>query len=140
MVAKKPSAPAAKLTKAMFGPAATVFEKLQKLDEERAKLDQSRQDLLESAKSELLAHGQAVVAELKTLGFTFALIEPAQKSHHKQEKGERGIRERAKPQVMCPICKFHTAPQDHDRRSHRHQVPKAPFDAAELARRGLTRI
>jgi hypothetical protein len=136
VVAKK--TPTVKSTKAAPSPAATIFEKLQKLDEERAQLEKSRQGLLESAKSELLARGQVIVAELKTLGFTYALIEPPKKSHHKPAPGEGGVRERATPRVMCAICGFDTAPQ-HDRRSHRHQMPKGPFSEAELRDRGLTR-
>jgi hypothetical protein len=48
MVAKKTPAPTAKSTKAAPSPAATIFEKLRKLDEERAQLEKSRQSLLES--------------------------------------------------------------------------------------------
>ena len=117
----------------------TVLDKIRKLDADQAKLTETRRSLLETAKSELLARGQSVVAELKTLGFTYVLIEPPKKSHPKPAPGEGGVRARATPRVMCPICGFDTAPQ-HDRRSHRHQTPKAPFSDAELTARGLSRL
>ena len=117
----------------------TVLDKIRKLDADQAKLNETRRSLLETAKSELLARGQSVVAELKTLGFIYVLIEPPKKSHHKPAPGEGGVRERAMAQAMCAICGFDTAPQ-HDRRSHRHQVPKAPFSEAELTARKLTRL
>jgi DNA-binding protein H-NS len=39
----------------------------------------------------------------------------------------------------CPICNFQTTPP-HDGRTHRNQKKKAPFSAAELADKGLTKV
>lgn len=147
MVTKKPPA-AKKITQAALSPATatvlvgaklTVLQQLEKLDADRAQLEATRKGLLDTAKAELLAQGQTIIAGLKSLGYTYVLSEPAKKSHHKM-KGEGGVRERATPSVMCPICNFHTSPQDHDRRSHRHQITKGPFTEAELQKRGLVRL
>jgi DNA-binding protein H-NS len=41
--------------------------------------------------------------------------------------------------VACPICHFQTTPP-HDGRTHRNQKKKAPFSAAELTEKGLTKV
>ncbi len=56
----------------------------------------------------------------------------------KNAKGAAVKVKRAKAEI-CPVCNFQTKPP-HDGRSHRHQVKKAPFSAAELADKGLTKV
>jgi hypothetical protein len=136
MVAKKPvPAPAADPKTPL-----TVLDKIKKLDTDRAKLDEARKGLLDTAKAELLAQGQTVIAELKSLGFTYSLTEPAKKAHHKPLKGDGTVRERVTPEgKVCPICAWATNPV-HDRRAHRWQEVKGPFTEAELQERSLVRL
>lgn len=138
MVTKK--RPAEKLSKA---PTGTVFAQLQKLDAERAKLEQSRQGLLETAKSELLTRGKEVIDSLAALGFPYKFsTSVAEKSHKAAPKTvltTKSKKHRQSTQAVCPVCRFGTRPS-HDGRTHRHLKIKAPFSAAELAERGLTRI
>jgi len=138
MTTKKPPAQAIKVTKAEPSSAATVFVQLRQLEIDRAKLDETRHELLGTAKAELVARGQEVVVQLKTLGFNFSLSEQPKKSKADLPQGS-SPRERVRPQVACPICGFHTQPE-HDRRSHRHQEPRGPFTETELTRRGLVRV
>jgi hypothetical protein len=122
---------------APVGPKADVFTALQKLDADQQKLTDTRTKLLAGAKAELLTQAQTVLASLKTLGFVYTLTEPGKKSHHKL-KSESSGRERASPSGICPICTWGTEPP-HDRRAHRWQKVRAPFNEEELARRGLVR-
>lgn len=115
----------------------SVLDRLKKIDADKEKLDETRKGLLDRAKEELLTKGRALIAELATLGFTYSFTDARpKKSHHKQvpEKATRH-----KPQGVCPICTWVTNPP-HDKRSHRHQTKKVPFNDEELARRGLTRV
>jgi hypothetical protein len=118
----------------------TVLEKLHKLDEDRTKLEETRKSLLDTARTELLAQGQAVIAGLKSLGFVYILSEPAKKSHHKPVKGLGIVRERATPEgKVCPVCNYATSPV-HDARTHRHMKEKKPFTEAELQEKNLVRL
>ena len=56
----------------------------------------------------------------------------------KATKGAPAKAKRAKA-VACPICEFQTTPP-HDGRTHRNQKKKAPFSAAELTEKGLTKV
>jgi DNA-binding protein H-NS len=56
----------------------------------------------------------------------------------KSAKGAAVKAKRSKAEA-CPICNFQTAPP-HDGRTHRSQKKKAPFSAAELADKGLTKV
>src|ERR1700720_2939494 len=124
MTAKKPPAQAVKLAKTEPNSATSVFEKLQKLERDRAVLDENRRALLATAKAELLDKAQRVLAQLKNLGFAFALTEVPKKSKADPVQGS-SPQERATPRVTCGICGYDTMPQ-HDRRAHRFQEPKTP--------------
>ena len=65
------------------------------------------------------------------------LIVGSAASKAKQTKGAPAKAKRAKA-VACPICEFQTTPP-HDGRTHRNQKKKAPFSAAELTEKGLTK-
>jgi hypothetical protein len=104
----------------------SAFQRIKELDDERAKIfDQARQEALEKA--------EAAVAQLNGLGLTYRLVNGAEK----RAKGASPTR-RMKA-VACPICEFQTDPP-HDGRTHRNQKKKAPFSAAELKEKGLTKV
>jgi hypothetical protein len=134
MVAKKPTALVTEQPKTPL----TVLEKIRKLNADRLKLEETHKGLRETAKAELLAQGQEVVASLKELGYTYVLTEPKKKAHPKQSDG--AVRERVTPEgKVCPICGFGTRPV-HDARTHRHMKEKKPFTEAELQEKNLVRL
>jgi hypothetical protein len=47
--------------------------------------------------------------------------------------------QRTRKDAPCSVCRFKTEPP-HDARSHRHQNPKKPFTASELATKGMERV
>jgi hypothetical protein len=103
----------------------SAIQRIKELDEERAKIfDQAKQEAFERA--------QVAVAQLNGLGLSYRLVDGVDK----KAKGAGQVR-RMK-QVACPICEFQTAPP-HDGRTHRNQKKKAPFSAAELKEKGLTK-
>ncbi|MDQ6868508.1 MAG: hypothetical protein M3178_08915 [Pseudomonadota bacterium] len=115
----------------------SVLDRLKKIDADKAKLDDTRAELLDKAKGELLAQGRAIVQELSALGFAFTFTDAPPKKSHKKQVPEKMVRH--KPSGICPICTWATTPA-HDKRSHRQQTIKAPFSEAELSKRGLTRV
>jgi hypothetical protein len=113
----------------------TVLEKLKELDAQR---DQ----LLLDAKKDALARAEEAVSELNALGFHYYLGEgdarpiPARRSN--QPVATKSARHVPKD-APCPICKFRTD-RPHDRRSHRMQKRKRPFNDKELEAMGMTRL
>lgn len=104
----------------------TALERMKKLDDERNKLR-------DSAKSEALARAQEVIDDLNTLGFNYVISERGSSG-----RGRGGARQ--KKDVACPICKFKTMPA-HDGRRHRSQGnKKSAFSASELSSMGYTRV
>ncbi len=97
-----------------------------------AELDAQREKLIGQAKGAAMKKAEDAVAELNELGFNYRLTE-SRASGGGERKGTRQIKDEP-----CPICKFKTTPL-HDRRAHRSQTTKAPFNASELATRGLAR-
>lgn len=115
----------------------STLEQLKQLDLEQEKLVSARTKLLNEAKAELLERGRVVVEELGSLGFAYTLTVKTPPPQKKSElDGRSGPR--ATPQGSCLICEFETKPA-HDRRSHRHQEPKAPFSPEELKQKKLVR-
>jgi hypothetical protein len=105
----------------------SAIQRIKELDEERAKIfDQAKQEALEKAKE--------AVAQLNALGLNYHLTNGA----GKMAKSTTVKAKRAKAEV-CPICEFQTTPP-HDGRTHRNQKKKAPFSAAELKDKGLTKM
>lgn len=95
------------------------------------KLDEQRRKLLEDAKQEALEKAQRAVAELNSLGFSYALSSSGRRG---AGKGSRQMSE-----GPCPICKFRTNPA-HDGRRHRAQGErKRAFSAQELAEMGYSK-
>jgi hypothetical protein len=112
----------------------TILQQIKKLDEERAKL-------LESAKNEALAKATEAVEELKALGFSYELAEPAP-GKTRAPRAARGTTRKVidhTPQGSCPICQYATTPP-HDRRSHRSQTEKRPFTNEELKNLDFVRV
>ena len=113
----------------------TVLEKLKELDAQR---DQ----LLSDAKQGALTRAEEAVSELNALGFHYYLGEgegrptPARRS--KQPIATKRARHAPKD-APCPICNFRTD-RPHDRRSHRMQRRKRPFNNKELEAMGMTRL
>ena len=113
----------------------TVLEKLKELDAQR---DQ----LLSDAMQDALTRAEEAVSELNALGFHYYLGEgearptPARRS--KQPVANKPVRHVPKD-APCPICNFRTD-RPHDRRSHRMQKRKRPFNVKELEAMGMTRL
>jgi hypothetical protein len=86
---------------------------LQKLDAERTKLEQSRQGLLGTAKTELLAKGKDVIEHLAALGFTYKFsASVAGKSHKTAPKTTTKSKVRRRStQTVCPICHWGRIPR-----------------------------
>ena len=113
----------------------SALERLKALDEQRAQL-------LEGAKREALERARNAIAELKELGFDYALIERSRDPLMQGQRREQFETEAPKRQaidVACPICGIITFPR-HDGRAHWHQDPKRPFIAEELAEAGFTTV
>jgi len=55
-----------------------------------------------------------------------------------RKKASATVKTKRAKAVACPICDFQTTPP-HDGRTHRNQKKKAPFSAAELTEKGLTK-
>lgn len=103
----------------------TVLEQIRKLDEQRAQL-------LGNAKTEALAAAEKAVADLNSLGFSYALVEGDSGPKGKKAKQTRQL----DPNKPCTVCKFATEP-NHDARRHRSQgEKKKPFTEKELAEFG----
>ena len=104
----------------------SAIQRIKELDDERAKIfDQAKQEALEKAKE--------AVNQLNALGLHYTLADGAEK----KTKGR--ISTRSIKQATCPICEFRTEPP-HDGRTHRNQKKKAPFTAADLKEKGLTKV
>jgi len=113
----------------------TVLEQLKELDAQR---DQ----LLSDAKREALTRAEEAVSELNALGFHYYLGEgearPKPKRRSRQPVSAKNARHAPKD-APCPICNFRTD-RPHDRRSHRMQKRKRPFNDKELEAMGMTRL
>ena len=112
-----------------------VLEKLKELDAQR---DQ----LLSDAKKDALTRAEEAVSELNALGFHYYLGEgearPMPTRRFKQPVATKSAQHVPKD-ALCPICKFRTD-RPHDRRSHRMQKRKRPFNDKELEAMGMTRL
>ena len=105
-------------------PATERFDKLKVLDQLR-KLDEQRTALLDSAKREALEKANGAIAELKSLGFNYRLVESGRES----SGGRKRIRNTDPSKRHCPICDV----DGHDGRAHRGQgKTKKKFTAAEV--------
>jgi hypothetical protein len=113
----------------------TVLEKLKELDAQR---DQ----LLSDAMQDALTRAEEALSELNALGFHYYLGEgegrPTLARQSKQPVATKSARHAPKD-APCPICNFRTD-RPHDRRSHRMQKRKRPFNNKELEAMGMTRL
>lgn len=116
--------------------AISFMDQLKKLDEQQAKIDQERQNLMESAFKDAKAIADAAVADLNSLGYSYQLVE---RSSSRTAASPGNKRKGASTDKPCPICNFRTDPP-HDKRRHRSQAHKQPFTAEELASYGLKKI
>lgn len=111
---------------------------LEKLKE----LDAQREQLLSEAKREALTRAEEAVSELNALGFHYHLGEgeagPMPERRPKRPVASMSARHVPKD-APCPICNFRTD-RPHDRRSHRMQKRKRPFNDKELEAMGMTRL
>ena len=108
----------------------SVLDRIAKLTEQQDKLLAEKNQLLESAKTELLNKGKLIIDELSSLGFSYAFT-PAKFTKSGSGSGVPADKE-------CPVCHFKTSPKNHDKRAHRNH-PKA-FTNEELMELGLTRV
>ena len=106
---------------------ASALEKIKQLDEQRAKI-------LRQAKEEALTKAHDAINELGELGFDYQLTTRGSSSQGSR-KGTRQIN----PDKPCGYCGFQTVPP-HDKRAHRSQDEKAPFNKAELQDLGYTKV
>ena len=104
----------------------SAIQRIKELDAERA-------NIFDQAKEEALQKAKLAVAELNALGLSYTLTNGAVK------QAKTGKAQRVVKQAVCPICEFQTSPP-HDGRTHRNQKKKAPFSAAELKEKGLTKV
>jgi len=126
----------------------SILEQLRKLNEEQAKLTEARLKIVDAAKAELLNEGQRILGELKSLGYEYTLAPfvpgPSRVFAKKaiqtgEGQGRSAPRAKAPEGTICPICNFATSPV-HDRRAHRFQEEKKPFDANELMAKKFQRV
>jgi hypothetical protein len=110
---------------------ATVLEKLQALDAQRAQL-------MDDAKKEALDNAEKAIAELNELGFNYRLVEGASTARAPRKAASEAPKRQARD-LPCPICHFKTTPH-HDGRMHRSQKTKKPFTVEELMERHLAKI
>jgi DNA-binding protein H-NS len=80
----------------------------------------------------------AIKSGKKIEDFLIADLAASKANGRKIAKGGAVKVKRAKAEA-CPICNFQTTPP-HDGRTHRSQKKKAPFSAAELTDKGLTKV
>lgn len=118
-------------TQSPKGSTESILEKLKALDAQRAAL-------LEGAKQEALDKAESAVAELKSLGFDYRLVEGTVTARLPR-KAETQMLKRQISDEPCKICHFKTNPP-HDARSHRAQNPKKPFTVEELMEKGLSKV
>jgi hypothetical protein len=97
--------------------------------------------LLTEAKQEAFANAGAAILQLNELGFRYFLGRPErEKKAPRRAQAEKENTTRHKPNdAPCPICSFKTEPP-HDRRSHKKQAEKRPFNENELKALGMARI
>jgi hypothetical protein len=107
-------------------PKPSILEQLKKIQEQRAKLDESANKIMQAATAEILAKGDAIIAELKEIGLEYHFVE-----------GKVPVARTPNPEKECPVCGFRTDPP-HDRRAHRNK--KKPFAASDLLAMGLTKV
>jgi len=113
----------------------TLLDKLKELDTQRAAL-------IDEAKKEALEKAEAAIAQLNELGFSYFLggKEQRSKAGPRHTKITTSKSARHKPSdTECGYCGFKTEPS-HDKRSHRSQTKKRPFNEKELAQLGMTRV
>jgi hypothetical protein len=112
----------------------TVIDKLKELDAQRTAL-------IEEAKRAALEKAEEAIHELTELGFPYFLgNNEAPQKRTRKVKTEIDKSELHKPADRpCPICTFRTD-RPHDRRSHRTQTRKRPFNDKELEQLGMTRV
>src|SRR5207249_1440500 len=105
-------------------------------------LDAQRDLVLSGAKKDALTRAEEAVSELNALGFHYYLGEgearPIPTRRSKQRVATKSAQHVAKD-APCPICNFRTD-RSHDRRSHRMQKRKRPFNDKELETMGMTRL
>ncbi len=106
----------------------SAIQRIKELDAERA-------NIFDQAKEEALQKAKLAVSELNALGLSYTLTNGAVK----QAKTGNAKAQRVVKQAACPICEFQTNPP-HDGRTHRNQKKKAPFSAAELKEKWLTKV
>jgi DNA-binding protein H-NS len=80
----------------------------------------------------------AIKSGKKVDDFLIAGSATSKSNGRKKAAGATVKAKRAQAEV-CPICDFQTTPP-HDGRTHRSQKKKAPFSAAELTGKGLTKV
>jgi site-specific DNA-cytosine methylase len=118
------------------------MDRLKKLDEQQAKIEQERQELQTQAHDEARQAVEAALAELNGLGYTYRLVEGAATKSIGKAKTAKASGSTSGKGVMasdkvCPICNFRTDPP-HDGRRHKGKQ-RRPFTAEELASEGLTK-
>ncbi len=106
----------------------SAIQRIKELDAERA-------SIFDQAKEEALQKAKLAIAELNALGLNYTLANGVAK----QAKTDNAKAQRVIKQAACHICEFQTNPP-HDGRTHRNQKKKAPFSAAELKEKGLTKV
>ena len=110
----------------------SALERLRQLDEER-------QQILETAKSEALEQANNALEALNSLGFNYRLVEGSAPQRKSSGDGShRGTRQ-VNSDRACPICGFKTEPP-HDARRHRAQAEKKPFTDEELEANHIRRV
>ncbi len=111
-------------------------------------LEMRKQRLVERARKEALVEIDKILGVLNSLGLNYELVEqnPANKKRtktaalkstapHKISKRGSRVGTRKPKDAPCQICSFKTSPP-HDRRAHRGQKIKKPFNKVELMEKG----
>jgi hypothetical protein len=121
-----------------------IFDQIERLDREKAKLEDEKTKLMESARAEALATAEEAVRDLGKVGLMYDLVKREESQEGKRgesqtrKAGGKGVK-RPMGDKPCPICKFKTNPL-HDSRKHRSQKEKQPFTEAELKKFALSRV
>lgn len=115
----------------------TILEQLKELDTQR-------EALIDGAKKAALEKAEAAIHELNELGFSYFLGGQGKQPKtlipiiHRKNTDKAAAR-RTPSDSPCGYCGFKTQPL-HDKRSHRSQTKKRPFNEKELERLGMTRV
>ncbi|MEZ5925901.1 MAG: hypothetical protein R3D57_16115 [Hyphomicrobiaceae bacterium] len=97
------------------------------------RLQEEIKDLQQTAKEQLVAKANEVIADLNRMGHDYRLVQGSGRG------AGRSAPRQSDPSRPCPVCRFRTVPF-HDGRTHRSQGKnKKAFSAEELRSLGLKR-